>query len=486
MERLARLKISNQQKVLALRREISARWDHIDFAAILPDMNSLDTHKERDTKSTTTASEVHDLEEDLDDLRRPGCSVAMVSTREKFTSQDKRLTESFVQVSSQGVYRNINSVVSDVVMSTFGNDRKPVVIRQSSGAPVASFVGPCPAVLNSNAVSVMSYTPEQSNESQGTTDLRLQPTQPSQPPSNASIVTYTNTPQHQPKPQAVNHFPHLQHPQHIPAPITVATRPLLPGSTRLPAPEQPLNLSTTQEDSIRTRYPQQQVIQQKWPNPLYNNKIEAAQSHPRQLPQSFVVHGGGDKTSSLVQIPRVEFKVIDTDGRSKEPAPQIIKASNVFTVQQSAPSPTTTIAPTTVAAYNQVHHQPLNVHYTHTQPDGSPVVAGRFLKSDEITQTQPTTTSASMVSIIQNGSNIHPIPFRIAGNNVFNIITPDMGFRIVNSAEGAKAVHQEETTQPDGTVKVPGAPTAQPVITSYVPINGSNGEFTFWMSSLIS
>ncbi|XP_071551434.1 uncharacterized protein [Panulirus ornatus] len=64
MERLAREKIAHQRKLSALKKELSARWDHIDFNALLPDMASLEQHRDKETKSTTTASEQPDLEED--------------------------------------------------------------------------------------------------------------------------------------------------------------------------------------------------------------------------------------------------------------------------------------------------------------------------------------------------------------------------------------------------------------------------------------
>jgi hypothetical protein len=37
MERLAREKIACQQRLSALKKELSAQWDHIDFAALLPE-----------------------------------------------------------------------------------------------------------------------------------------------------------------------------------------------------------------------------------------------------------------------------------------------------------------------------------------------------------------------------------------------------------------------------------------------------------------
>lgn len=78
MERLAREKIAHQQKLSALKKELSARWDHIDFNALLPDMASLDQHRDKETKSTTTASEQPDLE---DDARDAGTQVSPASPR---------------------------------------------------------------------------------------------------------------------------------------------------------------------------------------------------------------------------------------------------------------------------------------------------------------------------------------------------------------------------------------------------------------------
>ncbi|KAK7075954.1 hypothetical protein SK128_018555, partial [Halocaridina rubra] len=64
MERLAREKIAHQQKLSALKKELSARWDHIDFNTLLPDMASLEQHRDKETKSTTTASEQPDFEDE--------------------------------------------------------------------------------------------------------------------------------------------------------------------------------------------------------------------------------------------------------------------------------------------------------------------------------------------------------------------------------------------------------------------------------------
>lgn len=40
MERLAREKIAAQQKLIALRKELAATWEHIDFNTFLSEPNS--------------------------------------------------------------------------------------------------------------------------------------------------------------------------------------------------------------------------------------------------------------------------------------------------------------------------------------------------------------------------------------------------------------------------------------------------------------
>lgn len=37
MERLAREKITQQQKLVSLKKELAATWDHIDFNALIPE-----------------------------------------------------------------------------------------------------------------------------------------------------------------------------------------------------------------------------------------------------------------------------------------------------------------------------------------------------------------------------------------------------------------------------------------------------------------
>lgn len=40
MERLAREKITAQQRLQSLKKELAATWDHIDFSTLLPEVSS--------------------------------------------------------------------------------------------------------------------------------------------------------------------------------------------------------------------------------------------------------------------------------------------------------------------------------------------------------------------------------------------------------------------------------------------------------------
>lgn len=40
MEKLAREKIAAQQRIVALKKELSATWDHIDFSTLLQEQSS--------------------------------------------------------------------------------------------------------------------------------------------------------------------------------------------------------------------------------------------------------------------------------------------------------------------------------------------------------------------------------------------------------------------------------------------------------------
>ncbi|RXG69065.1 Max-binding protein MNT [Armadillidium vulgare] len=82
MEKLARQKIQYQQHLSALKKELQAKWEHIDIAKILPDMASLEQNRERDTKSTTTASEQPDFEDDSLDSSAHSNSLTLTSSPE--------------------------------------------------------------------------------------------------------------------------------------------------------------------------------------------------------------------------------------------------------------------------------------------------------------------------------------------------------------------------------------------------------------------
>lgn len=104
MERLAREKIAHQQKLSALKKELSARWDHIDFNALLPDMASLEQHRDKETKSTTTASEQPDLEDDSPrDAGTQATSVNVPCTHTpRLHAEPPRGTATFATINNDG------------------------------------------------------------------------------------------------------------------------------------------------------------------------------------------------------------------------------------------------------------------------------------------------------------------------------------------------------------------------------------------------
>ncbi|KAK8745708.1 hypothetical protein OTU49_000334 [Cherax quadricarinatus] len=103
MERLAREKIAHQQKLSALKKELSARWDHIDFNALLPDMASLEQYRDKETKSTTTASEQPDLDDDSPrDAGTQATSVATSCTLSPRLHAEPRGTVTFATMGTDG------------------------------------------------------------------------------------------------------------------------------------------------------------------------------------------------------------------------------------------------------------------------------------------------------------------------------------------------------------------------------------------------
>ncbi|XP_076298938.1 uncharacterized protein LOC143217995 isoform X2 [Lasioglossum baleicum] len=71
MERLAREKIAAQQRLLALKKELTATWDHIDFNTLLPEQSSA-------TDVTATKSE--NMEVDVTGLARGGTRYSSTSS----------------------------------------------------------------------------------------------------------------------------------------------------------------------------------------------------------------------------------------------------------------------------------------------------------------------------------------------------------------------------------------------------------------------
>ncbi|XP_076298937.1 uncharacterized protein LOC143217995 isoform X1 [Lasioglossum baleicum] len=73
MERLAREKIAAQQRLLALKKELTATWDHIDFNTLLPEQSSA-------TDVTATKSVSENMEVDVTGLARGGTRYSSTSS----------------------------------------------------------------------------------------------------------------------------------------------------------------------------------------------------------------------------------------------------------------------------------------------------------------------------------------------------------------------------------------------------------------------
>jgi len=82
MERLAREKIAAQQRLVLLKKELSAQWDHIDFNTLLPESaHVLEDPRNRDHMSHTTSTAT-ERDEAMSDAEEPlnKCGVVYSST----------------------------------------------------------------------------------------------------------------------------------------------------------------------------------------------------------------------------------------------------------------------------------------------------------------------------------------------------------------------------------------------------------------------
>ncbi|XP_018017653.1 uncharacterized protein LOC108674227 isoform X2 [Hyalella azteca] len=224
MERLAREKISKQQHLAALKKELSARWDHIDFNIILPDMATVDQNRDKETNSTATAPEQPDSEEPQslqirsDQFRTANLTPSLnkdgtftgnaVHSQQNFSNKinlsprivPSSLIEPPVYVNQTGLCtqgqllsngKNVPLNNSSHPISTFPSLDMPssVVTYTPQASPHAGIVGHCVTHHIVSHPSLLTYTPQPSPQSPLTSDTPIYSVaSPSCNPISVSLV----------------------------------------------------------------------------------------------------------------------------------------------------------------------------------------------------------------------------------------------------------------------------------------------------------
>lgn len=244
MERLAREKISHQQRLASLKKELTTRWDHIDLNAILPDMSTLDHYRDKETNSTTTASERPDADENLSLQPRNILSSAhqnRLTDINGFTLRSVPQNIMSIKHASEEELKANNVRLQKVhvphVLQTKTLSQTEENVKQSN--PNLPFVT-CSYVSDNNIPSVIAYTPQSSPESNvAMTKISSPPTLCQMPPSG------TYTPQHSPQVYNSN-APFLRIPRPTEQTRQVCRSPIVQESQLIETSSlsnQPLNLS---------------------------------------------------------------------------------------------------------------------------------------------------------------------------------------------------------------------------------------------------
>ncbi|XP_076623805.1 uncharacterized protein LOC143343142 isoform X6 [Colletes latitarsis] len=145
MERLAREKIAAHQKLLALKKELAATWDHIDFNTLLPEQNSA-----VDAIATKSVSE--SMEVDVTGLARGGTRYSSTSSLSSAATASSPQTLQTTSTTS-----NIHNQVATaaVVCQTQGlnlaqSSRESPPASSSPGTPTPSIPTPAQEKVNTS------------------------------------------------------------------------------------------------------------------------------------------------------------------------------------------------------------------------------------------------------------------------------------------------------------------------------------------------
>ncbi|XP_017891656.1 max-binding protein MNT-like, partial [Ceratina calcarata] len=156
MERLAREKIAAQQRLLALKKELAATWDHIDFNTLLPEQNSV-----ADVTATRSVSET--MEVDVTGLARGGTRYSSTSSLSSAATASSPQTLQNTSTTS-----NIHNQVATaaVVCQTQGmnlasNSRESPPASSSPGTPAPSIPTPAQEKVTSSPTGIVQQQPHQ-------------------------------------------------------------------------------------------------------------------------------------------------------------------------------------------------------------------------------------------------------------------------------------------------------------------------------------
>ncbi|XP_054004372.1 uncharacterized protein LOC128890152 isoform X3 [Hylaeus anthracinus] len=143
MERLAREKIAAQQKLLALKKELAATWDHIDFNTLLPEQNSA---------ADAIATKSESMEVDVTGLARGGTRYSSTSSLSSAATASSPQTLQTTSTTS-----NIHNQVATaaVVCQTQGlnlaqSSRESPPASSSPGMPTPSIPTPAQEKVNTS------------------------------------------------------------------------------------------------------------------------------------------------------------------------------------------------------------------------------------------------------------------------------------------------------------------------------------------------
>ncbi|XP_076249829.1 uncharacterized protein LOC143189073 isoform X3 [Calliopsis andreniformis] len=150
MERLAREKIAAQQRLLALKKDLAATWDHIDFNTLLPEQNS-----GADVTATRSVSE--NMEVDVTGLPRGGTRYSSTSSLSSAATASSPQTLQTTNTTS-----NIHNQVATaaVVCQTQGlnlaqSSRESPPASSSPGTPTPSIPIPAQEKVNSSPTGIV-------------------------------------------------------------------------------------------------------------------------------------------------------------------------------------------------------------------------------------------------------------------------------------------------------------------------------------------